>query len=172
MSKFKDLSELLAHFQIEKWDILLIGDGSGSATGPCGWGCLSIEKEGLKRTAWSGSLSEGTVNVAEYMAYIQPLIHFSRQQTKTASCKHVHIFTDSQVVATASPSFICGKFLADFLAFGLIVKTHWLPRETLQGNKLVDKISKYARADAKDAQYVEHALSIMGKKDIYEIEPS
>lgn len=170
MEPIKELAQLLSHFQIENWDILLIGDGSGGASGSCGWGCLSIEKDGFKRRMWYGSMSDGTVNVAEYMAYIQPLIYFA--QLKSEKCRYVHIITDSKVVAAANTSYICGKFLANFLAWGLIVKTHWLERSTIEANRLVDTISKHARTDIKDAKYGETAVAILGKKNVYEIEPT
>lgn len=165
----KQLQELLDHFKIDKWDYLLIGDGSGSQSGSCGWSCLSIEKTGYKRKMWYGCMSDGTINVAEYMAYIQPLINIA--QRKTSDCVHVHIITDSQVVAAASNKYICGKFLANFLAWGIIVKTHWLPRETIEANRLVDLVSKAAREDIKQSVYTETALSRLGKESIYEIEP-
>lgn len=170
MENCKQLSQLLDHLKIENWDILLIGDGSGASWGPCGWGCLSIERKDFSRTMWYGSMNHGTVNVAEYMAYIQPLIYYASR--KYDNFQHVHIITDSQVVAAASTTYICGKFLSDFLAKGFIVKTHWLERSTLEANKLADMVSKYARADIKDAKYDQTAITLLGKQTAYEIEPT
>lgn len=169
MENYKQLSALLSKLQIDNWDILLIGDGSGGSGGPCGWGCLSIERKDFSRKTWYGSMNEGTINVAEYMAYIQPLIYFANQKAETF--QHVHIITDSQVVAAANPNYICGKFLADFLAKGFIIKTHWLARDTIQANEFADLVSKSARIAIKGSKHSETALTTLGKQTTYEIEP-
>lgn len=169
----KTIDELLSHLQIKNWDLLLIGDGSGSNWEfGCGWGCVSIERANFERRLWSGNMNLGTVNVAEYMAYIQPLMWYATQGVK-GKFRTVHIVTDSQVVAAGDKGgHVCRKFLNQFLSFGLIIHTHWLARETIELNKLADIVSKQAYAQVKQTDPKETALLSLGKKSIYDAEPT
>lgn len=168
----KTVDELLAHLKIDKWDLLLIGDGSGSNWEyGCGWGCVSIERATFKREVWAGSLNRGTVNVAEFMAYVQPLMWYTTQGEK-GKFRTVHIVTDSQVVASNKGNgHICRKFLDQFLSYGLLIHTHWLERQTINLNEFADIVSKQAYANIKKDNHEKNALLLLGKDNIYDVEP-
>lgn len=85
------LEALLERLGIDNYDLLLVGDGSGSGWKlECGWGCVSIERSTLERRAWYGAMSAGTVNFAEMMAYLQPLCWYvsrDAEQSSRLSCR-------------------------------------------------------------------------------------
>jgi len=161
------LDALLARLGIKQFDLLLIGDGSGSNWNfECGWGCVSIEHDTLARKAWYGSMNAGTVNFAEIMAYLQPLGWYVNREMirrKKSSYKvrtrHVHIITDSQYVKTRGTNkdkdLLSGKngalwqVFRQFGAQGMLLHWHWIPRETVELNQFADQLSKAARLNIK-----------------------
>lgn len=155
------LQELLTRFNITHWDYLIVGDGSGS-TGDreCGWASVMIEKNGLARTVWFGAMNMGTVNVAEIMAYFQPLNHIftSNDNLRGGKFVNVHVLTDSEYVANTGNStlkrshknWILWNTFHTFQTQGLLITWHWVPRDTVSLNKYVDSLSKGARVTLKD----------------------
>lgn len=156
----ESLDKLLDRFKITDWSMLLIGDGSGSFwEQPIGWGCISIDKETLLRKRWCGSMNSGTVNVAEAMAYLQPLLWFvsnvieKRKKDGKAVVHHVHVITDSQYVRNsdnrremlASGLGPIWRLFSQFITHGVMLHWHWAKRETVALNKLADRLSKASR---------------------------
>jgi|JI9StandDraft_2_1071091.scaffolds.fasta_scaffold266444_2 ribonuclease HI len=156
MSKRQTLQALLNELGIKDWDVLLVGDGSGSAWNMgSGWGCVSIEKATQLRRSWYGACNLGSTNLAEIMAYIHPLTWYAREQVKSKSSqfKQIHIITDSSYLASKGMqddnNFGLDKAIWHmfdvFQSFGLVLNWHWARRETVELNCLVDRISKDAR---------------------------
>ena len=154
------MESLLERLQIkpDEWDWLLIGDGSGSNWNTsAGWGVISVCRRTGNREAWWGGMSKGTVNLAEMLAYIQPLswIAAERKRLKQKSFIRVHIITDSQYCqgqgdkgqAALSPKAngALWRIFDDFERRGIILTWHWLEREACELNLLADAISKQAR---------------------------
>jgi len=156
------LEELLERLGIKDWDFVIIGDGSGSNWNhECGWGSVSIERITMERMVWCGSMNRGTVNVAEIMAYVQPLNWLAaREEDRRKKRKarrtayNIHIITDSQYCRDTGGS--CDRMLAKngvlwaaldtFRRQGLILHWHWVERETVALNSYADKLSKLARS--------------------------
>jgi ribonuclease HI len=172
MPKANKLTELLSQLKIDNWDMLLIGDGSGSNwEWECGWGCISIEKEGLEFRKWYGAFSKGTVNVAEMMAYVHPLCWYLerelkiRKEQKITRVRHVHIITDSAYVAEGgknksanlanSPLWSVFRSLE---AHGIKLEKHWIPRNSCSWNALADQLSKVSRETFKNTDIQQIAL--------------
>lgn len=153
------LSQLLKRFRIDPWDLLLIGDGSGSNWDyQCGWGCVSIERVTLERRVWYGAMSHGTVNFAEMMAYLQPLNWYASQREQSheggsLAIKHVHIITDSEYCRQQGESQNLSpkrngalwRMFEDYVRRGIILHWHWTPREEVGLNRYADELSKQAR---------------------------
>jgi len=157
------LEALLERLNISptEWDLLLIGDGSGSNWNfECGWGCVSIQSDTLARKAWYGAMSSGTVNFAEIMAYIQPLtwyVHREQQMRKEgfgSTYRNVHILTDSRYVQKQGErgdargklkNKALWQLFKSFSSQGIIVHWHWIPRESVELNQFADRLSKGAR---------------------------
>lgn len=164
------LQNLLQTYRVTDWDLILIGDGSGlSATDPCGWAVVLIDRvTGIRRMLMGGQ-SMGTVTVAELMPYIAALDHFhlamrGQQHLKPGQPYDltVHIFTDSQHTAKAG----AGKHsrakhgglwaaMTYFERQGYRLRWHWLEdgRENpFLLHKLMDEMSAEARARMKDVE--------------------
>ena len=152
---------LAAHLGIENWDFLLVGDGSGSNWGrPCGWASVSVERSSGECRVWWGALSHGTVNVAEILAYLQPLGWLAsreedrrRKRGARMAAYRVHIVTDSQYCEKTGNSedrmvskngALWGVF-DTFVRQGILLHWHWLGRGESELNSYVDKLSKLAR---------------------------
>jgi ribonuclease HI len=162
MTKNQDeaINALLTQFNIASYDLLLIGDGSGSMSNyPIGWACIAVEKDVMTPKIFYGAANDGTINQAEPLAYLIPLSWYAAKlnnvdgKPKSRAVRQVHIFTDSTYVRdlgnvnTVTTS--CNTLL--WAAFGLLVRQglilhwHWIERETNPLNHTVDLLSKAAR---------------------------
>jgi|GEM_PF-6455429 len=154
---FEDLVESL---EIEDWDIVIIGDGSGSNWKyGCGWASVSVERDTFKQRFWCGCLNYGTVNIAEMMAYLQPLNAFAaiedqrRKEKKSPRFRQVHIITDSEYCQIQGESGNLSprkngafwRMFEDFQRRGLVLNWHWVERDKIDLNRYVDAASKAAR---------------------------
>jgi|TARA_R110000824_G_scaffold6133_3_gene28189 ribonuclease HI len=161
----ESLEALLERLNIEKWDLLLVGDGSGSNWNfECGWGCVSIHRDTLARKAWYGAMNSGTVNFAEIMAYIQPLTWYTSREQQLrkkglgSKFRNVHIVTDSRYVQSTGdrpgkgPSLknsALWQMFKSFPAHGILLHWHWIRRDTVELNQFSDRLSKDARLTLK-----------------------
>ena len=97
-------------------------------------------------------MNHGTVNEAELFAYLQPMLTFMANKSNDANFHRVHIITDSSYVAgfvnsTTKPTANSALWAAfnECRRCGLILKGHWLERDTLATNSFADKLSKISR---------------------------
>lgn len=173
------LHALLNRLRITDWDFLVVGDGSGSTWGfPAGWAAVSVANRTFARKVWWGAVSDGTVNFAEIMAYMQFLTWLgAREDDRRAAGKrrrvvHVHIITDSQYVSNTGAKttrFDVKKNSVLWAAFdvlarqGIVLHWHWLARETTELNSYVDKLSKLARGRLKARNLQKRLDTQLGK---------
>jgi len=146
----------------DDWDFLLVGDGSGSNwANEAGFACVSIERTTMERQVWYGAFNRGTVNVAEIMAYMQPLNWLAareeerRQEQKTKRrAWRIHILTDSQYCQktgstnghlTVNKNAVLWSALDVFSRQGFVLHWHWIKREDVGLNLFVDEVSRLAR---------------------------
>jgi len=157
-----DVNSVLRELNIENWDVLIIGDGSGSTwQNYCGWAALIIDRETQGRRLIGGNANMGSITFAEAMPYVQALSWFDHtygsRRLKSVDKLSVHIVTDSTAIATIG-SQISSKskdslrkhaYLAAFCQqmakFRYDIQWHWLRREIADGNRLVDGVSKALR---------------------------
>lgn len=155
------INELVEGLKIVAWDIILIGDGSGSGWGrEVGWASVSLEKTANERLVWVGAANRGTVNFAEIMAYLHPLTYFAAkadEKRKAAGGRtiayNVHVVTDSQYCrdtgrtrsAMTSKNTGLWACLSALGRQGLVLHWHWLRRDTNAENVFCDKLSRLAR---------------------------
>ena len=186
----EDFEKMLERLGIDSWDWILIGDGSGSNWDyQCGWGCVSIERDTFERRVWAGCMSQGTVNFAEMMAYLQPLTWFNAQEDakrkhtgKARRPKQIHIITDSDYVRSQGESGdmmpkrngALWRIFEDFVRQGLVLNWHWVRRETVGLNIYADLISKSARGLIKDNPIQERVETVNGTvtKTVYNYNPT
>jgi hypothetical protein len=137
----------------------------------------------MSRKVFYGAMNEGTVNVAEVMAYVQPILWYLRQvqdarSNGAAVRKHtVHIITDSEYTANTGNKghihFKTNQLL--WMVFelvkrhGLEIKWHWAQREDVDLNTYADILSKKARGLVKDNNQIK-AMAENGI-DVHDVNP-
>lgn len=154
------LEAILKRMGVKNWDFVLFGDGSGCHWDhPIGWACVSIHRGTSRYVPWFGMANYGTVNMAEIMAYVQPLTFIEsreatrRENTGRTRAINVHIFTDSEYCQQTGSSnrrtlrrnSALWAMFDGFLRQGIILHWHWMRRETTAMNRYVDQLSKLAR---------------------------
>lgn len=157
------LAHLLNSYAIQRWDILLIGDGSGSAhTLPCGWAVVIIDRMTGLRTLLVGGQNMGSITLAELLPYLVAMQYYDRHlrtpthEVDTLRKLDVHIFTDSQHTAMAGQGEHSrskyGALWAGMDHFGKIgYQLHWHWFEGGRENpfllhKLTDEIASEGRS--------------------------
>ncbi len=158
----KALQRLLKSEKVkdDEWDVIVVGDGSGSKWGyAAGFGSISFERRTRRMRSWFGALNDGTVNLAEIMAYMAPLQYLATQaqdakeQGTRFKVLNVHIFTDSQYCRDMGnrgcplqgKNGLLWECLNSVKRVGVITHWHWIRRETNPFNSIADRLSKAAR---------------------------
>jgi ribonuclease HI len=187
----ESLENLLERFKITNWDFLIVGDGSGSdSNNSAGWASISIERETGQRLVRYGSVSHGTVNFAEAMAYLQPLTWIANREADRRSksklrrrLMNIHILTDSQYCQETGDGkkhevnknaglWAC---IDGFVRQGFAIHWHKIGRETIELNRFADRLSKMARRHQKGYNAVDAAIASGPWSDgttVYDINPA
>lgn len=152
------IEELIDQFGIDRWDLILVGDGSGSKWQlPIGWACLAYTMDRVTPRLFYGAANDGTVNLAETQACVIPLLWYLRvtRGSGDKAPKRIHIITDSQYVRDAGQGGVRALQQANQILWtaidmvsrqGMSLTFHWAERDTSQSNQCADLISKQARA--------------------------
>ena len=186
------LGSLLKELDIKAWDVLLIGDGSGSGWDiGVGWSCIVIDRYTKTRKLVHGGGSTGTVNIAELMAYVHAMLwystHIGKELRKQYPRKtlNVHVITDSRVivnqgerVAERNMDGIANRALwasiSDIARQGYTFHWHWIERLTNELNWAADQMAGSARKAVKNCMLTEDIPNENGKYtgvSIYDINP-
>lgn len=65
---------------LEPYDLLLLGDGSGNThQQPAGWACISYDRPLKQAVVHAGGLTAGTTNLVELMPFVHALWFHTRQ---------------------------------------------------------------------------------------------
>jgi hypothetical protein len=145
------------------WDALLVGDGSGiSWDRGCGWATVLIDHYTNLRKDFRGAMMPGTVYLSELLAYFHALLWYIRGPGKIRlrSLLHnkpgervkVHIITDNESVALQGRGEYSRKMSEEVWAGmdaiamkGYELHWHWMRRDSLGLNQLVDHLSRESR---------------------------
>jgi len=186
------LYSLLNELNIKSWDVLLVGDGSGSGWDiGIGWSCIIIDKHTKARKLIHGGGSTGTVNIAELMAYVHAMLwyssHIGKEVRKNYPKKFidVHVITDSRVVANQGNKVAERKLdglanralwasISDIARQGYKFHWHWVERLTSELNWAADQMAGSARKAVKNCVLTEDVPDEDGKYrgvSIYDINP-
>lgn len=162
------LTQVLQRANIHPWDLVLIGDGSGSTwEAPCGWAATLVDAAAPpddNRWVYFGAASQGSVNMAELMPYLMALTcyHHARGEARLkVKCPlDVHIITDSQVTAGHGqraanpvqdlprvPQRALWAGIREFARLGYNFHWHWAPRSTSSLNVLADLVAAIGRRE-------------------------
>jgi len=149
-----------AALRIEKWDAIIVGDGSGSGWGQgAGWACVVVMRNGRRSPLLSGAFNAGTVNIAELMAGLQGLMWLDEEgqarelRRERGGFIDVHIVSDSELTvnqgnlkaACRGVTRVLWKSVREYEREGYRLHYHWYPREKIQLNVLCDHASRQAR---------------------------
>lgn len=186
------LYSLLNELNIKSWDVLLVGDGSGSGWDiGIGWSCIIIDKHTKARKLIHGGGSTGTVNIAELMAYVHAMLwyssHIGKEVRKDYPKKfiNVHVITDSRVVANQGNKVAERKMdglanralwasISDIARQGYKFHWHWVERLTSELNWAADQMAGSARKAVKNCVLTEDVPDENGKYrgvSIYDVNP-
>ncbi len=149
-----DLKALARSLNLPAYDLLLVGDGSGTCVGlPAGWGCIAYDRRERKVVLHTGAVSSGTNNLAELFPYVQALWHHSQgRQQQRASPVRAQIVSDSVITVN------CGNGLYQrkangalwasidwFAQNGYSLSWHHVPRNSSPCSALMDSVAGKAR---------------------------
>lgn len=161
------IEPILKQLQITTWDVLIVGDGSGSKNNsPSGWASVLIDRETQGRRIFGGHVNAGSIAFAEAMPYVQALNWYDRMYGETRLRERpfcdVHIVTDSAVTAgvanranesadfhtvvanTRSMSYLSAYCVA-MISFRYRLHWHWQRRESSDLNVICDLLSRHHR---------------------------
>lgn len=159
------LQEVLNRAGIQEvdWDLVLIGDGSGTGwEDAAGWAGVLIDKETRGRRLMYGAMNKGSVNLAELMPYVQSLAwyhsQFGESALKRKGMLRVHVITDSQVTAQHGiqscrpgeplpnvPQRTLWAAVREMTRIGYVIQWHWAARSTSGLNYLSDLVAGLSR---------------------------
>jgi ribonuclease HI len=146
----------------DAWDVIIVGDGSGSRWGyPGGWAAVLFDRRtGLRKTLY-GALSDTTVNIAELSPYLYAMQWYVRGPGKdlqkelrqyTGWSARVFIVTDCEIIAKqgnrkaerdANGALWAG--MDYFARLNYTIHYKYLGRDQLAANRLCDALSKDMR---------------------------
>lgn len=158
------------HVPIAAWDLILVGDGSGSKwNNPGGWACTMIMRSRKNNdvhymTPFVGAVSRGPINWLEAMPYWHCIRHHYFDMGGKELCEgggvDVHVVSDSEwVVKTMSGRYkanVHGDMLALFNYFrskGYRISWHHFHRDVVTLNGIVDQLAVNAREYINEIEY-------------------
>jgi ribonuclease HI len=90
-----EIHNLINELSLPSFDILLIGDGSGTVVDtPCGYACFGYEFTSKEVNIFYGGTSNGTNNFAELIPYINALWYYNYKNNEPSN---VLIVSDSEL---------------------------------------------------------------------------
>jgi len=159
------LSDVIQKIGNPPWDLLLVGDGSGTGWNQaCGWACTLIEKQSNLRRFFYGGMDSGSINLAEVMPYLQGLTWYDanvgKERLQKLDYLRVVVLTDSQVTAhwgnqamgsvdASVPRKQLGFYAAmrELRRVGYHCTFHWAPRMTTDLNWVADLMAGLTRQE-------------------------
>lgn len=156
----ENLEDLLLAYEIDLWDAVIIGDGSGTTReNTCGWASVLFEAGAEQPNWFYGGFNSGTNNVAEMMAILQPLMDLtSRKRGLKPNGLITHVFSDSSYVinglaagssvlhaSTTGANKELWHALHGARRNGIVILPHHVPRDTVVWQKCSHDLANGAR---------------------------
>lgn len=178
----------MERMQIAEWDVLLVGDGSGTGWNDANaYASVLIDKLTRGRKTFWGGNRYGSVNLAEMEAVLKPLIwyhnEYGKKRLKIRTPQIIHVLTDSQVTAghgarTANPREPLPEVphrplwaaMREFARMGYQLEYHWAKRCDSDLNILSDLIAGLTRREILGVEVTEPYLIQRAKEAIESIE--
>jgi hypothetical protein len=175
------LNKLLKSFSISKFDLILMGDGSGTGWElPIGFAAMAIWRNPDLRKVFSGCLNHGTIGQAEILPYLTAIRYDYQVIAKgnLEAKRRVIIISDSQVsvnVGNGIQQAHTNKDLWEsykwFLNLGYEITWIWVERNENDIHKLAHSLSNIARKLLTDELKID-PYKILPTEGPYEIDPA
>jgi len=177
------LNQVLAGLGIQAWDLLLVGDGSGSTWKiGGGWAVVVIESRSDNRRILTGSFSSATSMRMELFPYIWALdwyatAQYARLRALGRPCR-THILCDNETTVKQGNGEYSRRSLSPWWAAldalktrGFTLRWHWVARDTLALNSLCDHLSRHARRVHEQHCALGLAAPNLGGLTVYDFNP-
>ena len=146
------LEDLARSLDIAEYDLLLVGDGSGTVYAePAGWSCLAYDRIKDSIVLHAGAVTAGTTNFAELAPYVHAL-WFHDQEHKLGGPFRAHVVSDSELTVRCGNRQYArranGSLWAAIEWFennGYRLRWHHVARATIPWNRLADEVAGRAR---------------------------
>ena len=149
---------------VPEWDVLMVGDGSGTGGWRMagGWACVTIERQTDHRSLCWAAWSTCDIHIAELSAYLQAMIEFDQLRAKDVRRQlgrpiRVLVVTDNQPIVMQSTNGLIGGRVGGstnpiwaalrqiVTANGISMTFRFAPRRSTMLNVLVDRVAERAR---------------------------
>jgi ribonuclease HI len=157
MVTLKDLEDLAAALNLPVYDLLLVGDGSGTvAHRPCGSACVAYYKDLDTAKYFSSAFSHGSNNFAELVPYVHALQYDYNQRQFNATMRfksvksypRVEIVTDSELTCkqgnkeyARNANTALWAAVDYFALIGYKIHWNWVARNSNPVNTICDEQS-------------------------------
>ena len=146
------LEDLARSLAIAEYDLLLVGDGSGTVYAePAGWSCLAYDRIKDSIVQHAGAVTAGTNNFAELAPYVHAL-WFHCQEHPLGGPFRAHVVSDSEVTVRCGNRQYArranGSLWAAIEWFersGYRLRWHHVARATSPWDRLADEVAGRAR---------------------------
>ena len=182
------IPDILDSLQIDEWDVLLIGDGSGAGwnlLSGCGWASVLIDKYSNNHKVFMGATSPGTITIGELSPYLFAMNWYMSSdgpgsaRVKAASFSgkllRVHIISDSEIIVKSGNRTQSRKSnralwaAMDFFATqGCSIQYHHIKRSTVLMNVLMDELARQSRIDPNKVW--DDSIKVLKKKEYLNIQ--
>ena len=146
------LKDLARSLDIAEYDLLLVGDGSGTVYAePAGWSCLAYDRIKDSIVLHAGAVTAGTNNFAELAPYAHAL-WFHHQEHPLGGPFRAHVVSDSELTVrcgnrqyTRRANGALWAAIEWFEGQGYRLRWHHVARATIPWNRLADEVAGRAR---------------------------
>ena len=146
------LEDLARSLDIAEYDLLLVGDGSGTVYAePAGWSCLAYDRIKDSIVLHAGAVTAGTNNFAELAPYVHAL-WFHCQEHPLGGPFRAHAVSDSELTVRCGNGRYARRANGSLWAaiewferHGYRLRWHHVARATSPWNRLADEVAGRAR---------------------------
>jgi ribonuclease HI len=146
------LEALAAHLGLPEFNLLLVGDGSGTVRDrPAGWACVAYHRRSEQVVLHAGATTCGTNNFAELVPFVQAM--WSHEQTRAAAAVvRVSIVSDSELTVRCGNGQYARRAngclwaaVEWFERNGYRLSWRHVPRNSNAFNTLADRVASFHR---------------------------
>jgi len=165
----KTLTDLRAYFKITSWDAILVTDGSATTfDNPGGGAGVLFKRTEVQPQLCASAVSHVTNNAAELMAVFWPLFVLAERGLGAKNSGYVvHVISDSTYVVEGITNLMSSEGTSWAMEYGsnrslwlamlglkrkgIVMHAHYVPRDTIQPNKICHNVANHVRKQMKTA---------------------